>query len=333
MNKRVLIIAEIGVNHNGDFDRAVEMVHRAAETGVDVVKFQTGITEMVISKFAKMAQYQIANTKEEESQADMVRKVSLPLESYAKLKEVVEADGMEFMSTPFELTSVALLDSLDVKRMKIPSGEITNLPYLIAVAKTKRPVILSTGMSTLEDVAYAIDVLRQYGTEDLTLLQCNTEYPTPYEDANVRAMVKLREKFALPVGYSDHTVGNIVPIMAVALGAVVIEKHVTLDRNLPGPDHLASITFPELKKLVEDIRIAEKALGSGEKEVSASERKNMEIARKSLVALRPIRKGEILSEENLTTKRPGNGVSPTRWFEALGTAAIRDFVEDELIEL
>lgn len=327
------IIAEAGDNHNGQFALALKLVDAAKEAGADCVKFQTFVTEEIISKFAEKAEYQKESTNAEEGQFDMVKKLELTFDQHRKIKEYCDEKGIRFLSTPFDIPSIRFLDTLDMPFWKIPSGEITNLPYLLEIAKTKKPVVLSTGMCELEEIQSAIDILRANGTPKITLLHCNTEYPTPYEDVNLRAMQTMRKRFGLEVGYSDHTQGIEVPIAAAAMGAAIVEKHFTLDKNMEGPDHKASLEPDELAAMVAGIRRIEKALGSDEKTVSPSERKNIPIARKSIIARRVICKGEELTEENLAVKRPGSGISPMRWFEVLGTKAVRDFQEDELIEL
>lgn len=327
------IIAEAGVNHNGSLDTALALVEQAREAHADCVKFQTFIAENAISRQAGKAAYQKKTTGGDTSQLDMVKKLELPFGAFLKLKERCDQIGITFLSTPFDLESIAFLNTLNMPFWKIPSGEITNLPYLMAIAKTGKPVVMSTGMCEVEEIQAAIEVLRANGTPKITLLHCNTEYPTPYTDVNLRAMAAMRDHFGLEVGYSDHTPGIEVPIAAAALGAAVIEKHFTLDRNMEGPDHKASLEPEELKAMVAGIRHVEMALGDGVKRPSPSERKNMDIARKSIVARRAIRRGELLTEENLTAKRPGSGISPMRWFEVVGTQAVRDFAEDELIEL
>jgi len=329
----IKIIAEAGVNHNGNFDLAVKMADAARAAGADFVKYQTFQSEELASRYAEKASYQEETTGTGESQLDMLKKLTLRPEEYGRLKAHCDRIGIGFASTPFDLKSIAVLENLDMPFWKIPSGEVTNLPYLLAVARTKKPVVMSTGMCEMDEIQAAIDVLRANGTPKITLLHCNTEYPTPYEDVNLRAMETMRERFGLEAGCSDHTLGIEVPIAAAALGAVMIEKHFTLDRNMEGPDHRASLEPDELAAMVTAIRHIESALGTGEKTVSPSERKNMNIARKSIAAQRTIRKGERFTEENITTKRPGSGVSPMRWFEVLGTRAVRDFKEDELIEL
>lgn len=334
-NKKVIIIAEAGVNHNGSYELAIKMVDEAKRAGADYVKFQTAKPELVISTFAPKAEYQKETTGAAESQLEMCKAIHLPLTDYKPLKEYCDKVGIGFMSTPFDLVSIDVLEPLDMDYYKIPSGEITNLPYLRKIASKHRPVILSTGMCEVEEVEAALQVLELGGVKrsDIIVLHCNTEYPTPMADVNLRAMDDLRRSLGVEVGYSDHTKGIEVPIAAVALGATVIEKHFTLDKTMEGPDHKASLEPDELKAMVDAIRNIEQALGDGHKHVSPSERKNMDIARKSIVAARDIRKGEVLTEENITTKRPGNGISPMRWDSVIGTTAIRDFGYDELIEI
>lgn len=329
---QVLIIAEAGVNHNGDIELAYQMVDEAKRAGADIIKFQTGKPELVISKFAPKADYQKEATGEEESQLEMCRKLQLTFEEYGLLKEYCEKVGIRFLSTPFDLDSIDFLEELDCGLWKIPSGEITNLPYLMKIAGTHKPIIMSTGMSTVNEIREAVAVLNQYGAGEITLLHCTTEYPTPYEEVNLRAMLSLREEFHLKVGYSDHTKGIEVPIAAAAMGARVIEKHFTLDRNMEGPDHKASLEPDELCSMVRQIRNIEKALGSGRKEPTKSERKNIAVARKSIVAACDMKSGTLFTEENLAVKRPGSGISPMKWFEVLGQRASRDYREDELID-
>ncbi len=334
-NNKVIIIAEAGVNHNGDYGRAVEMVHAAKRAGADYVKFQTAVPELVISSVAPKAEYQKETTGEGESQLDMCRKIHLRLEDYAPLKALCDEVGIGFMSTPFDLVSIGCLDALKMDYWKIPSGEITNLPYLRKIGAKGERVILSTGMSELYEIEAALDVLEKAGTDrkKVILLHCNTQYPTPMEDVNLRAMDSLRSLGVGGVGYSDHTVGIEVPVAAVALGATVIEKHFTLDKALPGPDHKASLEPGELAAMVSAIRNIEQALGTGEKHVSPSERANMEVARKSIVASRDIEAGEVFTVENIAVKRPGNGVSPMLWDSVIGKQSPRDFRADELIEI
>lgn len=332
MNK-IKIIAEAGVNHNGDLALAKKLVDCAAQAGADCVKFQTFCAEQVISSAAPKAEYQKGTTGSEGSQLDMVKKLELSYDAFVILKEYCQSREIDFLSTPFDLSSIRFLDKLGLPFWKIPSGEVTNYPYLAEIGRTRRPVVMSTGMCTLEEIGEAMAVLRSHGTTDIRLLHCNTEYPTPFEDVNLRAMETLQRKFDVTVGYSDHTRGMEAAIAAAALGAAVIEKHFTLDRNMEGPDHKASLEPDELADMVARIRHVEQALGTGEKIPSPSEKKNMAGARKSIVAACPIKKGEVFSETNLTTKRPGTGISPMRWTQVLGTRAVRDFTEDELIKL
>lgn len=331
--KKTYIIAEAGVNHNNDINLAKRMIEAAKKAGADAVKFQTFCTESLVSKSAKKADYQISTTNSNESQFDMIKKLELSYESHIEIKLHCEKVGITFLSTPFDIESIMFLQQLGIAIWKIPSGEITNLPYLIEIAKTKKKVIMSTGMCNMDEIAQAIDILRLYGCHDITLLHCNTEYPTPFEDVNLRAMVSMKSAFNVKIGYSDHTLGIEVPIAAVAMGAEVIEKHFTLDRNLAGPDHKASLLPEELQQMVNSIRNVETSLGSELKIPSQSESKNIYIARKSIVAKEDIKEGEIYTYQNITTKRPGNGISPMKWFEILGTPAKRDFVKDEMIEV
>lgn len=330
-----IIIAEAGVNHNGSFEMARELIRAAAQSGVDYVKFQTFKAEKIANKFAGQAEYQKRNMKEDSSQIEMLRRLELTYNDFSKLNIFCKENGVRFMSTPFDLESMDFLASLGMDYMKVPSGEITNLPYLRKIAQTRIPVIMSTGMCTLGQIEDAMDVLYKEGldTDMITLLHCNTEYPTPMIDVNLRAMETLRSAFGTQVGYSDHTKGIEVPVAAVAMGATVIEKHFTLDRNLPGPDHVASLEPSELKAMVDAIRNIELAIGTSQKRVSSSERKNIAVARKSIVASRDIKAGEAFTEDNLTVKRPGNGISPMKWDEVIGTTAKRDFIEDELITI
>jgi N,N'-diacetyllegionaminate synthase len=328
----VKIIAEAGVNHNGDFGLAKKMVEAAHEAGADIIKFQTFVPENLVSKYAQKAEYQKETTDAAESQLAMIKRLTLADKEFAKLKEYCGKIGIGFLSTPFDLASIEFLNELGCDLWKIPSGEVTNLPYLEKIAETHKPVIMSTGMCTTEEIHAAVDVLNAGGAGEITLLHCTTEYPAPFEDVNLNAMDALRKEFGLKVGYSDHTKGICVPLAAVAKGAVIIEKHFTLDRNLEGPDHKASLEPKELKEMVENIRRVESALGTGIKEPAPSEIKNMAIARKSIVAKTKIKKGEIYTTENITTKRPGSGISPMRWHEILGSRANRDYEEDELIE-
>ena len=332
---KVLIIAEAGVNHNGDIDIAKKLVDVAAEFGADIVKFQTFKSENCVSKNAQKAEYQLQTTDSQESQLDMIRKLELDTKTHHILIDYCKQKNIEFLSTPFDIESVGLLHNLGLRIFKIPSGEITNLPYLREIGKLNQQVILSTGMANLGEIESAIEVLVDSGTkrENITLLQCNTEYPTPFADVNLKAMKSLKKAFRLPVGYSDHTPGIAIPLAAVGMGAKVIEKHFTLDKNMEGPDHKASLEPHELKAMVQGIREIELALGDGIKRTSQSEAKNKPIARKSIVANCAIKKGEILSESNLYTKRPAGGISPMEWDKVIGTKAVRDFEPDEMIEL
>ena len=337
MTKHTLIIAEAGVNHNGSIELAKKLVGKAKDAGVDYIKFQTFKASKLVTKAAKQAEYQQKNIgKEGDSQYQMLKKLELSPEEHEVLIDYCRQLGIKFFSTAFDFDSIDYLHSLNLGLWKIPSGEVTNYPFLKRIAAYNEPTILSTGMCDMEDVRAAVNALYNNGLskENLILLHCNTEYPTPFEDVNLKAMDALRKEFGVEVGYSDHTKGIEVPIAAVALGATVIEKHFTLDRNMEGPDHKASLEPDELKAMVSAIRNIEKAVGGdGTKHVSESEKKNIAIARKSIVAACNIKAGEMLTEQNLTVKRPGNGISPMRWEEVLGQKAKRDFNEDELIEL
>lgn len=334
---KVIIIAEAGVNHNGDVGKAKELIDKAKEAGVDYVKFQTFKAEKGVSKKALKANYQIENTQNSsESQLEMVKKLELSFDQFVELEKYCQQKGVQFLSTGFDFESLEFLTQLGITIAKIPSGEITNLPYLRKVATLFPEVILSTGMATITEIKDAVKILTDHGIskDKITILHCNTEYPTPMEDVNLRAMLHIQRELGLPIGYSDHTLGIEVPIAAVALGATIIEKHFTLDKTLPGPDHKASLEPDELKAMVSAIRNIEKAIGgSGLKEVSKSEEKNKPIARKSIIASTNIKKGDIFTHENLTVKRPGTGISPMQWDEVIGKKAKRDFQEDELIEL
>lgn len=329
----VYIIAEAGVNHNGSLKTAMNMVDEAKKAGADCIKFQTFVAQNIASKNARKADYQKANTDIKENQLDMLKKLELSFEDFKKLNEYCKKIGIEFMSTAFDIESIDFLNSIGMNKWKIPSGDITNLPYLIKIAQLKKPVILSTGMSTYRDIELAISALENYGASEITVLHCTTEYPTPLEDVNLSAMNTIQKRFNLSIGYSDHTEGIEIAIAAVARGAEVIEKHFTLDRNMKGPDHQASLEPHELRLMIDSIRKVERSIGDGEKKPAGSEIKNMNIARKSIIAKCYIKKGEILSEEKLTVKRPGNGISPMKWYEVIGTPAIRDFKIDELIDI
>ena len=325
------IIAEAGVNHNGSLELAKQMIEEAARAGADYIKFQTFKPEKLVSKYAQKADYQKKTTGNNESQLQMLEKLALSYDDFVELKRYCEQSGIGFLSTPFDEDSIRFLDSLDMDFWKIPSGEITNYPYLVQIAQTGRDIVLSTGMCEMDEIADAMKVLEESGAGNISLLHCNTEYPTPYEDVNLLAMKQMRTAFKKQVGYSDHTVGIEVPIAAVALGAEIIEKHFTLDKNMEGPDHKASLEPLELSQMICSIRHIEKSLGDGNKKRTASEQHNIAAARKSIVAKCAISKGDIFTEANLTVKRPGNGISPMRWKELIGTRAERDYLEDELI--
>lgn len=327
----VVIIAEAGVNHNGSVKLAKQMIEEAARAGADYIKFQTFKPEKLVSKYAQKADYQKKTTGSQESQLQMLEKLALSYDDFVELKKYCEQIGIGFLSTPFDEDSIRFLDRLDMDFWKIPSGEITNYPYLVQVAQTGRDIVLSTGMCEMDEIADAMKVLEENGAGNISLLHCNTEYPTPYEDVNLLAMNQMREVFNKQVGYSDHTVGIEVPIAAVALGAEIIEKHFTLDKNMEGPDHKASLEPLELTQMICSIRHIEKSLGDGNKKRTVSEQHNIAAARKSIVAKCAISKGDIFTEANLTVKRPGNGISPMRWKELIGTRAERDYLEDELI--
>jgi N,N'-diacetyllegionaminate synthase len=335
MTSRTLIIAEAGVNHNGDLDLAKQLINAAAEAGANLIKFQTFNADRQVTRTAHKADYQTQTTDGIESQHEMLRRLELNEAMHHELVSHCAKCSIGFFSTGFDIESVDFLVSLGQDRFKIPSGEITNLPYLRHIGQLQKPVILSTGMATLGDIESAIAALEQAGTPrvDMTVLHCTTNYPTPMSEVNLRAMQRIRAAFGVSVGYSDHTLGIEVAIAAVAMGATVIEKHFTLDRNLPGPDQKASLEPAELRTMVAAIRNIEIALGDGIKRLTPNEASNKPIARKSLVASQPIKAGEILSPKNTTTKRPGTGISPMRWDEIMGRPASRDFAQDELIEL
>lgn len=334
---RVIIIAEAGVNHNGDFELAKRLIEAAAIAGADYVKFQTFKADKIVSKMAKKADYQERNINDgDHSQYSMLKKLEMPEEWHIKLIKYAKDQGIQFLSTGFDNESIDFLDHLGLQLFKIPSGEITNKPYLRHIAGKGKPVIISTGMANMDEIKAALDVLCENGIskDAITVLHCNTEYPTPMEDVNLKAMLTIQNELGVKIGYSDHTLGIEVPIAAVALGATVIEKHFTLDCTMPGPDHKASLEPDELKAMVNAIRNIEKVIsGTGIKVPSLSEQKNIVIVRKSIVAARSIKKGELLIEKNLTVKRPGNGISPMLWDEILGQKAIKDFKLDDLIEI
>lgn len=333
--KKTFIIAEAGVNHNGQIDLAYKLIDEAVKAGADAVKFQTAVPELVMTKYATKAEYQITNTGEAGSQIEMAKKIHLPLEAYKELKEYCEKKGIMFLSTPFDMKSLELLLSFNMQYMKIPSGEITNYPYLKRIGEQNMNVIISTGMSTLKDVEACLNLIIASGTDKnkITLLHCTTEYPTPMRDVNLKAMLTLKDTFNVNVGYSDHTKGIEVSVAAAALGATVIEKHFTLDKTMEGPDHVASLEPYELRDLVKAIRSVDIAMGDGIKQVVASEEKNIVIARKSILAAHDIEEGEIFTDENLIVKRPGSGINPMKWNEVVGKKAKRKFSKDEFIEL
>jgi N,N'-diacetyllegionaminate synthase len=331
---KVIVIAEAGVNHNGDITIAKKLIDVAAEAGADYIKFQTFKADKITSKHAVKAEYQKHGTSSEENQLEMLKKLELTLEDHLMLMDYCKSKSIQFLSTPFDLDSITMLQRLGIKLGKIPSGEITNLPYLEKMAESFDELIMSTGMSDLEEIENAISVIQSAGfsKDNLTVLHCNTEYPTPLGDVNLKAMQSIASSFQVKIGYSDHTLGIEVPIAAVALGASMIEKHFTIDKNMEGPDHRASLDPRELNNMVSAIRNVEKALsGTGIKTPSPSEKKNISVARKSIVAAVPIKRGELLSDLNLAIKRPGTGISPMMWYKVCGTRAIRDFEEDELI--
>ena len=331
--KRTFIIAEVGINHNADLDMANKLIEEAVLAGADAVKFQTAIPELVTTDYAQKAEYQKQTSGSDESQLEMIKKFHFPLELYRGLKKTCEDKGIIFFSSAFDMKSLSFLKELGQAYHKIPSGEITNLCYLRQIGNSGKPIILSTGMATLGEIEAAIEVLEQAGTphDKITVLHCTTEYPTPMAEVNLRAMQNIHAAFGLAVGYSDHTQGIEIAIAAVAMGATVIEKHFTLDRNLPGPDHKSSLEPAELKAMVTAIRNIEIALGDGIKRLTPGEAKNKPVVRKSLVASRAIKAGEVFTAENLTAKRPGIGISPMRWDEFVGQAAQKDYQEDELI--
>lgn len=330
---KTIIIAEAGVNHNGDISIAKKLIDVAANSGADIVKFQTFKASNLTSINAPKARYQLETTSKKESQFDMLKKLELDYNEHIELLKYCEERRIGFLSTSFDLESIDLLNKIGMKIFKIPSGEITNYPYLKQIGGLQKKVILSTGMSDLDEVRSAINILKENGTNDIVLLHCNTQYPTPFEDVNLKVISTLKNEFNLPVGYSDHTLGIEVPIAAVAMGAIVIEKHFTLDRNMEGPDHKASLEPNELKTMVSLIRNIENAIGNGIKKPSKSEFDNINIVRKSIVAARDIKKGEILTENNLTCKRPGNGITPMEWNNIIGTKASKDFKADEMISI
>lgn len=333
--RRVFIIAEAGINHNGSLETAKKMVDAAVEARANAIKFQTFKAEKFISKYATKAEYQEKAKLNGESHLEMLKKFELDTHAHKELSNYCRGKNISFLSSPFDLESIELLNKLGVEIFKIPSGEITNLPYLRKIASFKKEVIMSTGMADLKEIGDALDILTNAGTpkENITVLHCNTEYPTPFDDVNLRAMLTIRDKFNVDIGYSDHTLGIEVPIAATALGAKVVEKHFTLDRNMDGPDHKTSLEPDELKAMVKAIRNIERAQGNGVKRPSPSELKNISLARKSIVAAQYIKRGDSFTEQNMTVKRPGIGINPMEWDNVIGKIAKRDFKEDELIEI
>ncbi len=332
---RVFIIAEAGVNHNGSIDIAYKLIDEAKKAGADAIKFQTFKTENLTTKDNKMAEYQITNTSKLETQLEMLKRLELSFDDFLKLKIYCDKINIEFLSSPFDIESARFLYKIGLKKFKIASGEITNIILLREIGSYKKDVIMSTGMCYIAEVENALNILIENGTEkqNICILHCNTEYPTRFEDVNLLAMTTLENTFKVDVGYSDHTEGMEVPLAAVALGAKVIEKHFTLDRSMEGPDHKASMEPEEFRKMVSSIRNIEKCLGDGVKKPSESEKKNINLVRKSIVASKVIRKGEIFSESNLTVKRPGNGLSPFLWDKIIGKIAQKDYYTDEQIDI
>tara|TARA_B100000242_G_scaffold224827_1_gene165356 strand:- start:283 stop:1293 length:1011 start_codon:yes stop_codon:yes gene_type:complete len=332
-NERTLIIAEIGVNHNGDLQLAKKLIHEASAAGADIVKFQTFKTQNSISQSAPLAEYQMKNVPDARSQLEMVSSLELSESDHSTLNEFALQNGIEIFSTAFDLESLDFLDQFNFKYIKIASGEVTNLPLLRAIGRKRKKVILSTGMCSLGDIESALNSLESEGLQrkDITILHCTTEYPAPIDEVNLLAIETLQKYFGTSVGYSDHTIGISIPIAAVSLGAKIIEKHLTLDRSMPGPDHLASIEPDEFAAMVTAIRQVEDAMGDGVKRVTESEKKNLMVARKSLVASRKIKRGDLFSADNITAKRPATGISPMLLDDVIGRKAQRDFDEDDLI--
>ena len=331
--KKTLIIAEVGPNHNGRLDLAYKLIDTAVKIGADIVKFQTSIPRLGISKFAQKADYQKSDNKNE-SQLKMAEKISLKLEDFYKLKKYCIKKKIEFLSTPFDFESIELLKKLKVKRIKIPSGEINNLPYLIEVAKLKKEIILSTGMSSLKEVKSALKIIKKYSKKSkITVLHCTTQYPAPFKDVNLNVIKTLRKELKCDIGYSDHSPGIEASLAAVCLGAKIIEKHITLDKKMKGPDHKASLEPEEFKLMIDSIRNIENSFGNYEKKITKSERKIILIARKSIVASKPIKKGEKFSDNNITVKRPALGLSPMSWFDVIGKRSKKNYSEDQFIEI
>lgn len=329
--ERVTIIAEAGVNHNGSMELAKEMVRKAKEADVDYIKFQTFVPKKLVSQYADKADYQKETTGGDQSQLQMLEKLVLTYDDFVELRDYCNEVGIGFISTPFDLDSIDFLETLNMDFWKVPSGEVTNLPYLEKIGKTGRDVVISTGMCEMSEIIDALKVLEESGTGKITVLHCNTEYPTPYGDVNLKAMLHIGRETEKTIGYSDHTLGIEVPIAAVALGATVIEKHFTLDKTMEGPDHRVSLEPEELKAMVSAIRHIEAGLGDGIKRRTASESKNVSVARKSIVAKKHIAKGEAFTEDNITVKRPGTGINPMKWYEVLGKTSDQEYAEDQMI--
>ena len=332
--KKTTIIAEAGVNHNGSLKKAIKLIDIAAKSGADIIKFQSFTAENVVTRNAKKANYQKISTVKDESQLQMLKKLELNLKSHKKIISHCKKVGIEFLSSPFDNESISLLKKLRVKRFKVPSGEINNLPYLRKIGKIGKPVILSTGMSSINEIKKAIKILTNSGTKKklITVLHCNTDYPTKYQDVNLKAMLAIKEKLNVNIGYSDHTLGIEIPIAAVAMGATIIEKHFTLDKNSSGPDHKSSLNPKELKKMILSIRKIETSLGNGKKIPTNSELKNLIIVRKSIRASKNILKGEFFSEKNITVKRPANGISPMKWDKIIGKRSLKNYKIDDPIQ-
>lgn len=334
MKDKVFVIAEAGVNHNGNIDLAKELILKASMAGADAIKFQSFCADKLVLNNAKKANYQIENSNDkEETQYDLLKKLELGKKDIFELNNYAKEKNIMFISSPFDLDSIDILKQINMPIYKIPSGEINNVPYLRKIGKLRKKIFLSSGMCNLEEISFALNILRNEGSKDIVVLHCNTEYPTPFEDVNLKAMLQIRDKFNVDIGYSDHTLGIEVPIAAAALGAKVIEKHFTLDRDMDGPDHKASLEFEELKNMILAIRNIEICLGDGVKKVSDSERKNMNLVRKSIVAKRDIKRNEIFSDDNIAAKRPASGISVAFWDDVIGCIAKRDFKKDEMIEL
>jgi len=335
MGKSVYIIAEAGVNHNGSFETAVELINEAKSAGADAIKFQTFKAEDLITEKAEKADYQKTSETDSESQYEMIKKLELDIESHKKLMAHAEKKGIEFLSSPFDMQSIDTLDKLGLQTFKVPSGEVTNLPYLRKLASLKKKYIISTGMCNMTEIINCVKVFTDAGVslKDICLLHVNTQYPTPFEDVNLKAMITIGETLGVRSGYSDHTLGIEVPIAAAALGASVIEKHFTLDKKMKGPDHSSSLEPAELRAMVKAVRNIEKALGDGLKRPRYSEMQNLKVVRKSIVAKKPIAKGEKFTEENIAAKRPGTGISPMRWDEVIGKTASKNFEKDEMITI